>query len=190
METIDQLEKDLAEITTDKQALRHIAKNLIKQNMKSKLLAYEYDEDTGDDVIINDDDCAYRGMNVITQINTKCAVGWLIADNLYDPDIEGKTVTDGDVEQCITESTPNWNKTENSMAMLAFAQRVHDGQDPEHWQKIFAVTNYKLISNVDDCFRLGKDAIDIVVEDLIKSYKLTPEYNRDYPNNRETKVGN
>ena len=190
MEMINQLEKDLAEITSDKQALRHIAKNLIKQNMKSKLLAYEYDEDTGDDVIINDEDCAYRGMNVITQINTKCAVGWLIADNLYDPDIEGKTAVDDDVLDAVNESTPNWNKTDNSMAMLSFAQRIHDGQDPEHWQKVFSVTNYKLFSSVDDSFRLAKDAIDIVVEDLIKSYKLAPEYNRDYPNNRETKVGN
>ena len=33
--------------------------------------------------------CAYRGKN-----NTRCAVGWLIPDNRYDPKIEGGSVVD------------------------------------------------------------------------------------------------
>jgi len=189
METLEQLERDLSEITNDGQALRHIAKNLIKQNMKSRLLAYEYDEDTGDDIVINDDDCAYRGMDVKTKTDTKCAIGWLILDNLYDPDIEGKTAVDDDVLDAVNDSTPNWNKTDNSMAMLSFAQRIHDGHEIEHWQKVFAVTDYKLISPVDGSFRLDKDSIDIVVEDLIKAYKISDSYNRDYPNNKQETAG-
>ena len=189
METLEQLERDLSAITNDVQALRHIAKNLIKQNMKSKLLAYEFDEETGDDIVINDDDCAYRGMDVKTQTDTKCAIGWLIMDNLYDPDIEGKTAIDDDVLDAVNDSTPNWNKTDKSMAMLSFAQRIHDGYEPKDWQKVFAVTDYKLISPVDGSFRLDKDSIDIVVEDLIKAYKISSSYNIDYPNNKQEKAG-
>lgn len=189
METLEQLERDLSAITNDGQALRHIAKNLIKQNMKSKLLAYEFDEETGDDIVINDDDCAYRGMDVKTQTDTKCAIGWLIMDNLYDPDIEGKTAIDDDVLDAVNDSTPNWNKTDKSMAMLSFAQRIHDGYEPKDWQKVFAVTDYKLICPLDDSFRLDKDSTDIVVEDLVAAYKIASSYNRDYPNNKQEKAG-
>jgi hypothetical protein len=110
-------------------------------------------------------------------------------DNLYDPDIEGKTAIDDDVLDAVNDSTPNWNKTDKSMAMLSFAQRIHDANEPKDWQKVFAVTDYKLISPVDGSFRLDKDSIDIVVEDLIKAYKISSSYNIDYPNNKQEKAG-
>ena len=55
--------------------------------------------------------------------------------------------------------------------------------------KVFAVTDYKLISPLDDSFRLDKDSTDIVVEDLIKAYKISDSYNRDYPNNKQETAG-
>lgn len=182
-ETLIEFEKSLESITSDKQAFHHIARNLIKQNAKSK--DSYLDEEDGEEVEIQNHECAYIGTNLSTGETTRCAVGWLILENIYDPEIEGSPVYDHRVEQCIAESTPNWDKTEESLAMLAFAQRVHDSHEVESWQKILSIANSRLFWNDGGSFKLNKIAIDTVADDIIKAYKEERYFGTNYPNVEE-----
>jgi hypothetical protein len=176
-ETLIAFEKSLESITSDRQAFHHIARNLIKQNAKSTDIYYN-----DDDQPFQSDECAYISINIKSSETTRCAVGWLINEEHYLPEIEGRPVYDSDVEQVILESTPNWKRTEESMAMLAFAQRIHDGQNPEDWQKVLSIANSRLFSVQEDSFKLNKIAIDTVADDIIKSYKDERYFSDNYPN--------
>jgi hypothetical protein len=178
-ETLIEFEKSLESITSDKQAFHHIARNLIKQNVKSR--DSYIDEEDGEQVLIQNEECAYIGINEKTGEKTRCAVGWLILENIYNPEIEGRPVYDSDVEDIITNSTPNWNKTEESFSMLAFAQRVHDSHEVESWQKVLSIANSRLFWD-GGSFKLNKIAIDTVADDIIKSYKEERYFGTNYPN--------
>jgi hypothetical protein len=176
-ETLIAFEKSLESITSDRQAFHHIARGLLKQNAKSREVYYDDDETT-----YQSDECSYISIDVKSGETTRCAVGWLINEDHYLPEIEGRPVYDSDVEQVILESTPNWNRTEESMAMLAFAQRVHDSHEVESWQKVLSIANSRLFSVEEGSFKLNKIAIDTVADDIIKSYKDERYYSDNFPN--------
>ncbi|MFG1501661.1 hypothetical protein ABMA70_15740 [Halobacteriovorax sp. XZX-3] len=64
--------------------------------------------------------CAYRGGE-----NTKCAVGYLIAESSYYEEFEGQTVGDSAVDEAVKESVGEL--TLSAFDMLARLQSIHDG---------------------------------------------------------------
>lgn len=101
----------------------------------------------------NDDECMYRADSG----RLKCAVGCLIPDDLYDPDIEGVgitqlTIKDDEQGELKFAPTSQWqhddaihkfaqilNKTgiersSETRAMLCDLQRLHDSEEPDYWE--------------------------------------------------------
>lgn len=70
--------------------------------------------------------CAYRGPN-----NTKCAVGCLIPDELYNSSLEGKTVICADVIAVLVKA--GFNVEDNFLALYSALQGVHDSYEPNRW---------------------------------------------------------
>ena len=75
--------------------------------------------------------CALRGDN-----GMKCAIGWLIPDDVYTPDLEVENpvlelIETGNYEKCFGEKF--YEKTE----ILQELQHLHDHVDPWRWSKEF-----------------------------------------------------
>lgn len=76
--------------------------------------------------------CALRGAN-----GMKCAIGWLIPDDVYTPDLDTvedpvlELISTGNYEKCFGEQF--YEKTE----ILQELQYVHDHIDPLRWSKEF-----------------------------------------------------
>lgn len=76
-------------------------------------------------------DCAYRGLN-----GAMCAVGCLIPDDEYYPDLEGRSVL-----SLRLQNVPSINKLTTSnktSVLLRRLQRIHDNIDPTSWEKALA----------------------------------------------------
>ena len=78
--------------------------------------------------------CLYR-----TDNDLKCAIGCLIPDDLYDPEIEGFSVADC---FCSTKPKGGLEKLQNILAklnlddnkiLLERIQSIHDDNQPEYW---------------------------------------------------------
>ena len=75
--------------------------------------------------------CAYRGSN-----GTSCAVGCLIADEHYDPEIEGGAATSIPARLALSASgVPITNETLNLLTKL---QNLHDYRPPTMWPTALA----------------------------------------------------
>lgn len=77
--------------------------------------------------------CRYRGPNGL-----KCAVGALITDEAYSPDIEGGAANRGDVRDALLASgvrLDNYEEDGDVIALLAGVQYVHDGREPDQWRE-------------------------------------------------------
>lgn len=113
-------------------------------------------------------DCAYRGFDDMTEYpedielygemdidivevpnGLLCAVGVLIRDEFYDPEIEGNDFHDDWVQKCVRDSHPDWEITDDDVAFLRFLQSVHDRHPVEDWASflLYMITNY--ISVID-----------------------------------------
>lgn len=69
--------------------------------------------------------CAYRGNN-----DLKCAIGCLIKDEEYRPNMEGNTV--GELwEKGLLPASIN----EVDMYVLNCLQTIHDGEEPDYWHE-------------------------------------------------------
>lgn len=104
-----------------------IVKGLRKQGKKSKRGKY----------------CAFRGAG-----NRKCAVGWLMPDNLYDLTVEGHSVEQMVYGECVRSDAGNligkfwlqaWGgRGRKQLAQfLLDAQNIHDAEDVESWDHCF-----------------------------------------------------
>ncbi len=92
---------------TKQEVLDFIASNLLRQNKKS----------------FHSGNCAYRGKD-----GCKCAAGFLIPDEEYTPDMEGRgwrTLT-SEFFPRVAENTNYW--------MVAAMQSIHDQFPPEEWE--------------------------------------------------------
>lgn len=82
----------------------------------------------------NNNGCLYRGPN-----HTKCAVGCLIADEDYSPDMEGPTL--GTINSNDPSAKKVWIALRNqeissrSYDLLRNLQSIHDGTEPEYWER-------------------------------------------------------
>lgn len=75
----------------------------------------------------SDGDCMYRGAN-----GTKCAVGFLIDDQVYYKDLEGNSIHDTIVQEAVAES--GYDLTDGNVCiMLAQLQQMHDTTPAEDW---------------------------------------------------------
>ena len=78
--------------------------------------------------------CAYRGENGL-----KCAVGWLIPDDVYSEDMEGFSlswdindeVNDNEIVAHVLE------KQGHNISLASSLQKVHDNYDVDEWENQF-----------------------------------------------------
>lgn len=73
------------------------------------------------------DACSYRGGG-----GTKCAVGALITDECYYPDLEGRRVSVPMVANAVSKST-NMIVDSEAVEFLTRLQAIHDNWDPTQW---------------------------------------------------------
>lgn len=131
--------KALSEITNDYEAFSFVKEMLFEQGYKSVA------EDLG---------CQYRG-----EEGMKCAVGWLIADELYESFLEDKRADSALVLSKVRESCPNWGMTPQSITMLGLLQDIHDDIEVDSWLPVFegyasAFDENKSFANNDDTYLL------------------------------------
>jgi hypothetical protein len=62
-----------------------------------------------------------------------CAVGCLIKDNIYSPEIEELTVIDEVVLDYVKRSNPDWEINQRSVYILNGFQNIHDNIEPNQW---------------------------------------------------------
>ena len=73
--------------------------------------------------------CQYR-----TDSGLSCAVGCLLTDEMYDPKMEGNSITCETVADRLTPIVGvQIDKVERKLAMLRHLQTVHDDHPPLHW---------------------------------------------------------
>lgn len=72
---------------------------------------------------MGDNGCAYRGAN-----GRMCALGCLIPDDKYVPEIEGSTICSWKVWACLPVEY-----SQEMESLLVALQRTHDQNDPEEW---------------------------------------------------------
>lgn len=114
-------------------------------------------------------DCAYRGFDDLTEYPESvdevdsicdieevwvpngllCAVGVLIREEFYDPQIEGNNIDDDWVQKCVQESHPEWDIANYDIDFLKILQSIHDKHDANDWASFFMymITNYISIVN-------------------------------------------
>lgn len=70
--------------------------------------------------------CCYRGVE-----NLKCAIGCLVENDFYDPNMEQKDISNDFVRVIVKQSLPNWKP---NWDMLQDLQELHDEYYPEEWE--------------------------------------------------------
>lgn len=126
------------QITNDLQAFNIIEKHLLTQNSRSINEGY-----------VNGS-CSYRGADVeyildpeteeIVEYNfvsndKSCAVGILIKEKFYDPNLEDNSADEVNVYNALSDSHPDWNISKNTTTMLLCCQYIHDTLQANHWEK-------------------------------------------------------
>jgi hypothetical protein len=76
--------------------------------------------------------CLYRGPN-----GTKCAVGHLIADELYTPEIEQLSVRTDEIRELVQLSNPNVLLDHRLVCVLNTVQHCHDVAAPGNFVESF-----------------------------------------------------
>jgi len=98
-----------------------VASHLLKQNEKSKAIVPGlYHEPIFD--------CAYRG-----ETGLMCAVGCLISDAAYHPNLEGKSADADEVVSALFASGID-SYDEVVISLLSNIQAIHDGDEPHEWK--------------------------------------------------------
>lgn len=76
--------------------------------------------------------CAYRGDN-----GKKCAIGCLISDDAYNPDIEGRGISSLEVKAALRYSGYDYlaslSRTDTKAELLSSLRRMHDLILPREW---------------------------------------------------------
>lgn len=128
------------QIVTDKDIYDFVWMKMVEQGCKS--LMEETDEDG---YAYLSDTNAYFGHE-----NTKCAIGFLIKDHLYEPNIEESSVLSGNIIAMLEASNPLWKMSTRSIAMLLTLQTIHDNSSAHVWEDIF--TEFATSFDIDGNF--------------------------------------
>ena len=107
----------------NQEVFNKVVTHLRKQGRKSSMLAYEGCRPRYL--------CAYRG-----DVGAKCAIGCLIDDEHYRPEMEAKPVYDSLVWAALEASLGT--EVEKTNRLFMFLQRVHDGVPIKDWEREFA----------------------------------------------------
>lgn len=152
------------EITTDKEAFEFVYNSLMEQDHRSIALNHDCAYRGYNSTLVNSifenavyeaaakgigydnpdfrsyEEMAYETIYEELAQDSKCALGFLIKDEFYYPELEGKSIADVFSEDSITEiefaifgSNPNWKTSAHSVLMLARMQKIHDTVDPGLW---------------------------------------------------------
>ena len=116
---------NLLDIKTDLDVIRYVSDRLIDQDARSNN---------------GDMRCAYRG----DIEDRKCAVGHLIADELYTASIEGEGAKHDVVLSLVQRSLPNWEINED---LLEDMQIIHDEDAINMWFMSFKALEKKINDN-------------------------------------------
>lgn len=117
----------IVQIVTDKDIYDFVWMKMVEQGCKSFI---EQPDDDGDTYL--SDTNAYFGHE-----NTKCAIGFLIKDHLYESHIEESSVLASNVIAMLKASNPLWKMSTRSIAMLLTLQTIHDNTSAHVWEDIF-----------------------------------------------------
>ena len=101
-----------------------IYRHLLKQNKKAARRRTR-NSFTGDMI---DGDCLYR-----TKKGLQCAVGCLIDDDNYSPQLEGRGFDANSVKQAILRSNKGIQLNPRTKDMLLELQAIHDAYSPDQW---------------------------------------------------------
>ena len=74
--------------------------------------------------------CLYRNTD-----GTSCAIGCLIKDEFYDPEMEGTQIPDNPMAQAAVAKSIGRKLVGHVTDVLNMLQRVHDNDQPRHWPR-------------------------------------------------------
>lgn len=101
-----------------------VVSNLLKQNAKSVMPVVDIDYSPS---------CSYRGED-----GKKCAAGFLIPDDKYEPRFEHQSVCSTPVIRAIIEDFDRHNKNHSrKQEFIRQMQSIHDTYEPEEWPHQF-----------------------------------------------------
>lgn len=103
---------------TDQEIFDTVAQHLLKQGRKSVAGVEGFTR------------CCYRG-----EEGLKCAVGVLIKDEHYKPELENKGCGASEVVRALHLSGVNTNSNQLGLALLSRLQGLHDEEEPCNWKK-------------------------------------------------------
>ncbi len=99
---------------TNQEIFDKVSSHLLKQNAKS----------------IRKGICAFRGEDGLT-----CAIGCLIADSDYGPEMEGRGPMSAELETPLKRSGIDLSLKSSSIDLLVMLQQVHDLRSPKAWPR-------------------------------------------------------
>lgn len=152
---------ELNEILTDYQAYEFSVRHLNNQRKRS----------VGDD-----GECLYRYTSnhysdtigdFINEGTLCCAVGCLIADEVYDQDVENLSVRYDSVVSALESSHPSWKMDEYSILLLQILQSIHDSGEPEYWDIFFDILERTVFQSGND--KLTNDEL-VNLERSVRNY--------------------
>lgn len=146
---------------TDRDIFNYISQKMLSQGVKS--VQQWYDEEA--DIIENGEDCQYFGYDMRTETNVRCAIGWIMNQDIFQKyqdkhctELEGNGIQSTEPLEVVILSNENWEFTKESWVMLSILQRIHDNSGEEDWKEAFE--NMSLLFNSD-----GKFCPNYMVED-------------------------
>lgn len=84
--------------------------------------------------------CVYRGDN-----GTKCAVGWLIPDNLYTANLEGRSA------KVVAEGLlPTKKAHPKFIEMMTLCQHIHDYRTADQWVELFKMAEEAMFKQIPE----------------------------------------
>lgn len=129
---------------TQQEIFDYVAEKLHAQN----LLSAHYRDDFSDMT-----QCLYRGPD-----GTKCAAGWLIPDEAYDPDMDNtaNATSINDIAEWFADRVPE--EVKNNLPFVLSLQSAHD--TALVWDKHFRVGLKKNLDDVASRYGLSTETID------------------------------
>ncbi len=152
-----------ADRVTDRDMFNYIAEQMVNQGVKSQ--EQWYDEEA--DMVEDGDSCRYFGYDLRTDTSLKCAVGWIMNEQVFEKyqqesgvELEGTGIATIEPLEVVILSNENWQFTKESWVMLSIMQRIHDNMEPHEWKNVFQNMSYLFNSD-------GKFCPNYVVKDEV-----------------------
>ncbi|MDA0753924.1 MAG: hypothetical protein O3A49_04535 [Candidatus Marinimicrobia bacterium] len=143
-----------ADKVTDRDMFNYITQQMLKQGVKSQ--EQWYDEEA--DMVEDGDSCQYFGYDFRTDTNLRCAVGWIMNQQVLENyqrdnevELEGNGITSVEPLEVVILSNENWEFTKESWVMLSIMQRIHDNMEPHEWKDVFQNMSYMFNSDGKFC---------------------------------------